>query len=61
MCRALDKFSRRLIQIKNWSNDAEMILFAGNSVRQELKKRRMNFEEYLIPMSERRYIFRTKK
>ena len=61
LCRALDKFSRRLVQIKNWSGNAEMILFAGNSVRQELKKRKITFEEYLIPLSEQRFIFRTKK
>lgn len=60
-CRALDKFSRRVLQIKKWSDDAEMILFAGNAIRQELKKRKLNFEEHLIPMSERRFIFRVTK
>ncbi len=61
MCRALDKFSKRIAQIKKWSNDAEMILFAGENVRRELNRRKISFEEYLIPMSERRFIFKTQK
>jgi 16S rRNA (guanine527-N7)-methyltransferase len=61
MCRALDKFGKRVEQIKKWSGGAEMILYAGDSVRKELKKKKIEFEEFLIPMSERRYIFKTKK
>lgn len=60
MCRALDKFGKRVEQIKKWSGDAKLIFFAGNSVRQQLKRKKIEFEEYLIPMSERRYIFVTK-
>ncbi len=60
MCRALDKFGKRVEQIKKWSDGAEMILYAGESVRRELKKKNIEFEEFLIPMSERRYIFKTK-
>lgn len=58
MCRALDKFGKRVETIQKWSGNAEMILFAGESVRRELKKKKIKFEEYLIPMSERRYIFK---
>jgi 16S rRNA (guanine527-N7)-methyltransferase len=61
MCRALDKFGKRVEQLKKWSDNAEMILYAGESVRRELKKKNIEFEEFLIPMSERRYIFKTKK
>lgn len=61
MCRALDKFGKRVEQLKKWSGDAEMILFAGESVRRELTRAKIEFEEFLIPMSEKRYIFKTKK
>lgn len=60
-CRALDKFGKRVEQIRKWSDDAEMILFAGESVKRELVRNKIEFDEYLIPMSERRYIFKTKK
>ncbi|MGI8668338.1 MAG: 16S rRNA (guanine(527)-N(7))-methyltransferase RsmG [Aridibacter sp.] len=61
MCRALDKFGKRVEQLKKWSNNAEMLLFAGDSVRQELYKKKIRFDEFLIPMSEKRFIFKTKK
>lgn len=60
LCRALDKFGKRVEQLKKWSNDSEMILFAGDSVRQQLYRKKISFEEFLIPMSERRFIFKTK-
>jgi 16S rRNA (guanine527-N7)-methyltransferase len=59
LCRALDKFGKRIPQIKKWSDDARLILFAGNAVRQELAKKKIPFEEFLIPLSERRYLFVT--
>ena len=60
MCRALDKFGKRIKQLKKWSDNAEMILYAGESVKRELVRERIEFDEFLIPMSERRYIFKTK-
>lgn len=60
MCRALDKFGKRVEQLKKWSNNAEMLLFAGDSVRQELYRKKILFDEFLIPMSEKRFIFKTK-
>lgn len=59
-CRALDKFGKRVEQIKKWSDNARLIFYAGNSVRQQLKRKKIEFEEHLIPMSKRRYIFVTK-
>ncbi len=61
MCRALDKFGKRVEQLKKWSDNAEMLLFAGDSVRQELYRKKITFDEFLIPMSERRFIFKTTK
>lgn len=57
--RALDKFGKRVVQIKKWSHDARLVLFAGETVRRELVRRKIRFAEHLIPMSERRYIFVT--
>jgi 16S rRNA (guanine527-N7)-methyltransferase len=61
MCRALDKFGKRVEQIKKWSGDARMILFAGENVRRELVRKKFEFEEFLIPRSEKRFIFKTTK
>lgn len=61
LCRALDKFGKRILQLQKWSDDANMILFAGESVRKELSKKKISFEEFLIPMSEKRFIFTVKK
>lgn len=61
MCRALDKFGKRVAQMKKWADDAEMILYAGESVRRELVREKIEFDEFLIPKSERRYIYKTKK
>ncbi len=61
LCRALDKFGKRVSQLKKWSDDANLIFFAGESVRRELVKNKISFREYLIPMSEKRFIFKTEK
>ena len=60
VCRALDKFSQNLPSILSWSKKSSVLLFAGNNIRDVLKKRNVKFEERLIPMSERRYIFLVK-
>ncbi len=61
LCRALDKFSRRVLEMKKWSDNAELILFAGDAVKKELIRRKLTFHEHLIPMSEKRFIFRVEK
>ena len=57
MCRALDKFTRKLPQILKWSKKSKMLLFSGNQMREELEKSKVKFKETLIPMSERRFLF----
>jgi 16S rRNA (guanine527-N7)-methyltransferase len=56
-CRALDKFSQKLPNLLKWSKNAKLLLFAGNSLREELLKNRVNFNEKLMPMSEQRFLF----
>jgi len=56
-CRALDKFTAKLPQLIRWAGDRTLILFGGNSLRETLLTTRVRFEEKLLPMSERRFVF----
>lgn len=56
-CRALDKFAEKLSRLLKWSKNASLLLFAGNSLRDELKKNNLKFKEKLMPLSEQRYLF----
>jgi 16S rRNA (guanine527-N7)-methyltransferase len=56
-CRALDKFTQKLPKILKWSKGSRFLFFGGNSLRDELRKNRVEFGEKLMPMSEQRYLF----
>lgn len=56
-CRALDKFSEKLPRLLKWSKNASLLLFAGNSLRDELTKNKLKFKEKLMPLSEQRFLF----
>ena len=56
-CRALDKFTQKLPKLLKWSRGAKLLFFGGNSLRDELVKNRVKFEEKLMPFSEQRYLF----
>lgn len=57
-CRALDKFTEKLPEIMAWGKDAEStVLFGGASVRTELERLGLPFDEKLIPNSEQRFLF----
>ncbi|MFN6964420.1 MAG: 16S rRNA (guanine(527)-N(7))-methyltransferase RsmG [Pyrinomonadaceae bacterium] len=56
-CRALDKFVDKLPRIIRWSRGLPMILFGGHSLRQALAAAGREFDEKLLPLSERRYMF----
>jgi 16S rRNA (guanine527-N7)-methyltransferase len=56
-CRALDKFSQKLPNLLKWSKNAKLLLFAGNTLREELLKNHVKFKEELMPMSEQRFLF----
>lgn len=60
-CRALDKFAQKLPAILKWSGNCSLLFFGGNNLREELKKNRVKFKEKLMPMSEQRYLFISKK
>lgn len=60
-CRALDKFVDKLPRLVKWSGSCGLLFFGGNSLRDELKKNRVNFKEKLMPLSEQRFLFISKK
>ena len=53
-CRALDQFMRKLPALRNWApRGSTLMLFGGDALGKQLK----NFEQILIPKSEKRYLF----
>ena len=61
LCRALDKFTRKLPKFLKWTGNANLLFFGGNSLREELEKNGVNFESKLMPMSEQRFLFVSKR
>ena len=57
MCRALDKFTKKLPKILRWTKGNTILFFGGNSLGEELEKANVEFEKKLIPMSEKRFLF----
>lgn len=57
MCRALDKFTQKLPKLLKWSAGCKLLFFGGNSLRVELEKCDVHYEEKLLPMSEQRFLF----
>lgn len=58
ICRALDKFPKKLQKILKWSDKANLLLFSGNKMREALQKRKIEFGERLIPLSRQRFLFK---
>ena len=59
-CRALDHFMRKLPALINWApRGSTLLLFGGETLAEELAKNGVKFEQFLIPQSEKRYLFLT--
>jgi len=56
-CRALDQFMQKLPALINWAGGKTLLLFGGESLREELRKANVTFEAFLIPQSEKRFLF----
>jgi 16S rRNA (guanine(527)-N(7))-methyltransferase RsmG len=57
-CRALDQFMQKLPALIDWApQGCKLLLFGGEALREELRKRNVNVEEFLIPQSEKRFLF----
>jgi 16S rRNA (guanine527-N7)-methyltransferase len=52
--RALDQFTNKVSMLINWApRGSTLLLFGGDTLREQLK----SFEQFLIPQSEKRYLF----
>ncbi|HET6975435.1 MAG TPA: 16S rRNA (guanine(527)-N(7))-methyltransferase RsmG [Pyrinomonadaceae bacterium] len=57
-CRALDQFMQKLPALIDWAPEGStLLLFGGESLREELTKANVDFEAFLIPKSEKRFLF----
>ena len=56
-CRAIDKFAQKLSGLVEWSGKSTMALFAGEAVRNELERLKLDYDAFLLPKSEKRFLF----
>ncbi|HKY45703.1 MAG TPA: 16S rRNA (guanine(527)-N(7))-methyltransferase RsmG [Pyrinomonadaceae bacterium] len=57
-CRALDQFTNKVSTLINWAAVGSTLLFYGGaSLLEELRKAEVKFEQELIPLSEKRFLF----
>jgi 16S rRNA (guanine527-N7)-methyltransferase len=57
-CRALDQFMQKLPALINWApRGSTLLLFGGETLGQQLRRANVNSERFLIPKSEKRYLF----
>jgi 16S rRNA (guanine527-N7)-methyltransferase len=54
-CRALDQFMQKLPALLDWNST--LLLFGGETLREELRKANVKFEAFLIPQTEKRFLF----
>jgi 16S rRNA (guanine527-N7)-methyltransferase len=55
--RALDKLAKKVPQLVEWSGNSTLAIFAGEAVRDEIERLKLEYDAFLIPMSERRFLF----
>jgi len=57
-CRALDQFMNKVSTLISWAPErSTLLLYGGESLREQLQKTTVKFEEFLIPRSEQRFLF----
>jgi 16S rRNA (guanine(527)-N(7))-methyltransferase RsmG len=56
-CRALDRFIQHLPRLVKWSGSKTMLFFGGPALRDAINLQNLRFDERLMPMSEKRYLF----
>lgn len=61
LCRALDKFTQKLPRLLKWSGKSNLLFFGGGTLREELTKNGVKFDEKLMPLSEQRFLFSAAK
>lgn len=56
-CRALDKFQQKLPRLLKWASRRDLLLYSGPDLREVLRQEKADFDEILMPLSERRFLF----
>ena len=57
-CRALDQFMTQLPALMDWAPaSCTLLFFGGDELRRQLESRQTHYTEFLIPSSEKRFIF----
>ena len=61
-CRALDDFTAKLPALIQWAPaNSTLLLFGSENLRQQLLTLKCDFDDRLLPASERRFLFQVKK
>ncbi|HKG77975.1 MAG TPA: 16S rRNA (guanine(527)-N(7))-methyltransferase RsmG [Pyrinomonadaceae bacterium] len=59
-CRALDQFMNKVSALIDWAPAAStLLLFGGETLAEQLRSANVKFERFLIPKSEKRFLFLT--
>ena len=57
-CRALDRFTEIFPRLIEWApTSATMLLFGGETLRDQVEKASLDYQSLLVPQSERRFLF----
>lgn len=56
-CRALDKFTEKLPRLIKWARKRQMLLFGGENLKKALQDQKVAFDQKLMPLSEKRFLF----
>jgi 16S rRNA (guanine527-N7)-methyltransferase len=60
-CRALDKFTNKLPRLLRWSGRRTLLLFGGENIAEALKMQGFKYSSELMPLSERRFLFKVER
>lgn len=57
-CRALDQFMTKVHVLIDWTPEGcTLLLYGGETLRDQLDKLKVRFKEFLIPLSDQRFLF----
>jgi len=57
-CRALDQFMGKVSALVDWApSGSTLLLYGGERLREQLQRIEVSFEEFLIPLSDQRFLF----
>ena len=60
-CRAIDKFTELLPRILKWAERRNLLLFGGPAIQGLVQDYRVPFVQRLMPLSEQRFLFNSKR